>query len=46
MVKEWHSTKNGELSLDNIKISSNKRIWWRCKIGHEWQLSIYSMTHR
>lgn len=40
LAKEWHLTMNGELTPDMVTAWSNKKIWWRCKQGHEWQASI------
>lgn len=37
LAKEWHFTKNGELTPDSVGEFSNRKIWWRCKEGHEWQ---------
>lgn len=35
IAKEWHPTKNGELTPWDISVRSNKKIWWTCPIGHE-----------
>ena len=37
IAKEWHPTKNGELHPTDIISGSNKKVWWKCKNGHEWQ---------
>lgn len=37
LVPEWHKTKNANLSPRDITVSSNKKVWWICKRGHEWQ---------
>lgn len=34
---EWNYEKNPNLSPDQITVSSNKKVWWKCKEGHEWQ---------
>lgn len=41
IAKEWHPTKNGELSALDIAYSSHKQVWWKCKNGfdHVWQAS-------
>ena len=39
LASEWNYDRNGGLSPQNILPSSNKRIWWKCSIGHEWQTS-------
>ena len=37
LLKEWHPTKNGKLSPDNISYGSNYKIWWLCsRCGYEW----------
>lgn len=40
LAKEWHPTKNGDLTPDDITASSNKKVWWKCPLGHEYQASI------
>ena len=43
LAKEWHPTKNGDLSPSMFTTgSTNKKIWWKCKHGvdHEWQATI------
>jgi len=43
LAKEWHPTKNGELTPKDVMPYSNKKFWWRCKkCGHEWQARISS----
>ncbi len=38
LAKEWHPTKNGELTPFDIFASTNKYIWWLCPTcGHEWR---------
>ena len=44
LAKEWHPTKNGDLSPDMVTASSNKKVWWRCANGHEWRAVIYSRS--
>lgn len=39
IVKEWHPDKNGDMTPYNTFVSTNKKIWWRCDKGHEWQAS-------
>ena len=40
LVDEWHPTKNGTLTPQDFTIGSNKKVWWMCQKGHEWQSSI------
>ena len=37
---EWHLTRNGELTPRDVMSGSNRKVWWQCKNGHEWQNSI------
>ncbi len=40
VAKEWHPTHNGKLTASDVTLHSNKRVWWRCKKGHEWKTSV------
>lgn len=40
IAKEWHLTKNDELTPENIAPFSMKKVWWQCERGHEWQASV------
>ncbi|MDE6335654.1 MAG: hypothetical protein K2L34_03690 [Muribaculaceae bacterium] len=38
LAKEWHPTKNGDLTPFDVFASTNKYIWWLCPTcGHEWR---------
>lgn len=40
LAKEWHPTKNGELTPDKISYGSDKKVWWIGKCGHEWKTKV------
>lgn len=40
LLKEWHPTKNGMLKPSMISAGSNKKAWWICSKGHEWQSTV------
>ena len=42
LAKEWHPTKNGDLTPFDFAAKSNKKVWWKCDKGedHEWDGSI------
>jgi translation initiation factor IF-1 len=42
LAMQWHSTKNGELTTNDVTCGSEKLIWWQCEKGHEWQATIYN----
>lgn len=40
IAKEWNYEKNGNLKPENFTPNSNKKVWWKCQKGHEWQSTI------
>ncbi|WP_442929099.1 zinc-ribbon domain-containing protein [Mycobacterium sp. MS1601] len=38
VAAEWSPTRNGDLKPIDVKPASNKRVWWLCKQGHEWEV--------
>lgn len=40
LAAEWHPIKNGDLRSSEVTAGSNKRVWWKCARGHEWQAVI------
>lgn len=46
IAKEWHPLKNKELLPTDVKTGSNKKVWWLCPEGHEWQATIYDRTRK
>ena len=46
LIAEWNWEKNTELGFDPHKLTcgSNKKVWWVCKKGHEWQSTINNRT--
>ena len=51
LAKEWHPTKNGDLTPFDVTCSSNKIVWWLLSyddpktgkhFNFEWQASIYN----
>jgi len=46
LVKEWHPTKNGELTPNEVNIGSRKKVWWLCPKGHSYNSVIAGRTGR
>jgi len=46
LAKQWHPSKNGELSPEKVSKGSNKKVWWKCPEGddHEWEAIIALRT--
>ncbi|MEE0839988.1 MAG: zinc-ribbon domain-containing protein, partial [Acutalibacteraceae bacterium] len=42
IAKEWNYEKNGKLKPEHFSANSNKKVWWKCQKGHEWQARISS----
>ena len=42
LAKEWNYEKNGNLKPKHFAANSNKKVWWKCSNGHEWQATINS----
>ena len=40
LAKQWHPTKNGGLTPQDVTASSNKSVWWICDEGHEWKATV------
>jgi len=45
LISEWHCEKNQGLDPKKIAHKSSKKVWWKCKKGHEWQTKIYHRTY-
>lgn len=45
LMAEWNWGKNNELGFNpnTLTLGSNKKVWWNCGKGHEWQATI---SHR
>ena len=40
LASEWNYEKNGDLRPEHFLSNSNKKVWWKCNKGHEWQAKI------
>ncbi|WP_331554014.1 zinc-ribbon domain-containing protein [Acetobacterium sp.] len=40
IAEEWHPEKNGDVRSDMVSSHSGKKVWWRCKYGHEWKTTV------
>ena len=37
VAAEWNYERNGNLKPEHFPANSNKKVWWKCSNGHEWQ---------
>ena len=45
VATEWDYEKNNGLTPMEIMPYSNKKVWWKCAKGHEWQAPIYNRSN-
>lgn len=46
LLRQWHPDKNGTMIPDQIPCGSQKKVWWRCEQGHEWESAPYERAKR
>jgi len=44
IARQWHPSRNGDLTPNTIAPGSSKKIWWKCEKGHEWKTTPTSRT--
>jgi hypothetical protein len=44
IAKEWDYEMNGDLLPGHIHHGSNKKVWWKCEVGHSWEAPVYKRT--
>ena len=46
LSKQWHPTKNGTLTPNDVTANSSKKVWWKCTkwSDHEWQAPLVSRS--
>ena len=45
IAKEWNYEKN-QIKPNEVVYGSNKKMWWNCKFGHEWETTIINRTKK
>ena len=44
IAKEWNTSKNGALMATEVTAGTNRKVWWQCRHGHQWQAAVSSRT--
>lgn len=44
IAAQWHREKNGTLTPEACSPASNRRVWWRCDRGHDYQAAVGART--
>jgi len=42
VATQWHPTKNDSLTPRRVTAGSQKKVWWLCEKGHEWEARVSS----
>lgn len=45
VASDWNKAKNGKLTSEMVSEYSNKKVWWKCQSGHEWQAFVYARVN-
>ena len=43
LAREWNENKN-TIKINKVGRNSNKKVWWVCEKGHEWEATIANRT--
>ena len=46
IAKEWHPSKNAELTPSNVTAYSQKKVWWLCPMGHSYEQTVERRVRR
>lgn len=44
LVREWNYERNGYLTPDMVTPGMDRKVWWICNAGHEWEAMISNRT--
>ena len=44
LAAEWQPERNGSLTPADVLPGSTRKVWWRCRWGHEWEASVAHRT--
>ena len=44
IAAEWNYKKNNGLRPSDVTYGCTRRVWWRCKNGHEWESTVHNRT--
>ena len=45
LMTEWDFDKN-KINPNNITRNFNKKVWWKCEHGHEWEATVVARTRK
>ena len=45
VASQWHPTRNGSLTPQQVTPGSRRKVWWLCPEGHVWRTAISNRTN-
>ena len=45
VLEKWNYERNQIISPKDITAGSNKKVWWICEKGHEWETSVVNIVN-
>ena len=45
LAREWNFKKNKELTPNQVTCGSDRKVWWCCEKGHEWQAKVNNRVY-
>lgn len=42
LAEQWDYDKNEGIRPENVSMYSNRRVWWKCPLGHSWRAPVSS----
>ena len=45
LAEEWNYEKNSGLLPSQVLAGTHKKVWWKCKSGHEWEATVSSRSN-
>lgn len=46
VASQWHPTLNGTLTPEELHQTSNKKVWWQCEKGHNFNTQVSLRTRK
>jgi hypothetical protein len=44
VASQWHPMLNDGLKSSQVTVGSNRKVWWLCERGHEWNATVADRT--
>lgn len=44
VAAQWCAERNGVLTPETVSPYSNRKVWWKCELGHEYQAAVAART--